>query len=85
MGNSNERAATGSRHRNLVTIEEAAKIIPYSAKTLRNWRCNGKNMKLFVTSDDFGKVLFDFDEWDKIIDSAKEKTARDSKRLGLDD
>jgi hypothetical protein len=83
MGNSNTLAVTGSRHKNMVTIREAAEMIPYSENTLRNWRSDGKNMKLFVKAAG-GKVLFDFDEWDKMIDIDKEETAKKEKRLKRD-
>jgi hypothetical protein len=71
--------------RTLFKIPDAAQEIEYKIKekTLRNWRSAGKYMKLFVKIG--GTVYVDMIELQKIICADKENTARNAKRLGLDD
>lgn len=71
------------KYKHLVTIREAAEILPFSEKTFRNWRAEGKYGRIFVRV--FGKVMVDLSEVDLIIEVEKKKTVSEIMRLGLDD
>jgi hypothetical protein len=81
--NADALAVTSGKYKNLVTIREAARIIPFSEKTLRNWRAEKKFSRIFVKL--FGKVFIDLAEVDVMIKTDKERTVSEVKRLGLDD
>ena len=67
--------------KNMVPINEIAAHVPYTPKTVRNWRAKGLYPWIFIKFG--GRVFIDLNEIQKIIDEQKMKARKDAKRFDL--